>query len=135
MKKILLLLAIGFTSIAANAQKVAESAVAPGIKTAFAKLHPGVSVTSWTNEPINNVRAEFVEAGVPTTVLMGPNNNLLETSVEIPSTSLPKTAADFCSGKTITKSYKVTTYTGVVMYKVKADKDYMFDKDGKYAAR
>ena len=130
MKKIILLLAIGFTAITANAQKIAESAVAPGVKAAFVKMYPTTTVTSWTKEPINNVRAEFVNAGVPTSVLMGPNNNMLETSVETKATDLPKAASDAVSGKTIAKCYKVTTYNGIVTYKVSADKEYVFDKNG-----
>ncbi|MGZ4054102.1 MAG: hypothetical protein ACXVPU_00535 [Bacteroidia bacterium] len=133
MKKIVLLLAVGFFAITANAQKVMESAVSPGIKASFVKLYPGVTVTSWTKEPINNIRAEFVKDGVRTSVLMGPNNNLLETSVEIKATELPQAAADFCKGKTVTKTYKTTSYRGVVSYKVEAGSEYIFDKDGNMA--
>jgi hypothetical protein len=135
MKKIILLLAGGFLAITVNAQKIAESAVAPGVKAAFVKMYPTAAVTSWTKEPINNVRAEFINAGVPTTVLMGPNNNLLQTVVEIKTSELPKDAADFCTGKTITKSYKVTSNTGVISYKAMGDKEYLFDTNGKIAVK
>jgi hypothetical protein len=135
MKKIILLLAMGFATITANAQKIAESAVPARVKSALTQLYPTAVVTSWTNEPINNVRAEFINAGVATSVLMGPNNNFLEEANEIKASDLPKTAADFCTGKTIVKCFKVTSYTKAVTYRVKADKEYNFDKDGNSSAK
>ncbi len=135
MKKLVLLFSIGCFTITANAQKVMESAVPAGVKTAFVKLYPDVTVTSWTKEPINNLSASFVKDGVPTSVLMGPNNNLLETTVEIKASELPKAAADYCAGKTITKAYKRTSYTGVVTYKVDAGSELNFDKDGNFAKK
>ena len=130
MKKIFLLLAIGCSAITANAQKVMESAVPAGVKTAFIAAHPTAVVSSWTKEPINNIRAEFIDAGVNTSVLMGPNNNILETVSEIKASDLPKGASASCAGKTILKSYKVTAYNGIVTFRVTADKDYNFDKVG-----
>ena len=130
MKKIILFLAIGFFAITANAQKINEAAVPAPLKAAFVKLYPTAAVSSWTKEPVNNIRAEFVNAGVGTSVLMGPNNNLLETKIEIKASEFPKTAADYCSDKSITKSYKITSYTGAVTYQAFGKAEYNFDKDG-----
>jgi len=133
MKKIILLLAIGFAAFTANAQKGTAPLVVPaGTKATLAKLYPTAATTAtWTKSTGNNVQADFINEGVPTTVIMGPNYNFLSSEVPVKVAELPKGAADFCSGKSVSKTSKITSFKGIVTYKVVADAEYVFDKDGK----
>jgi len=136
MKKTIFLLAIGFSVITANAQKLKEADVPAGVKATFTKLYPTAKVEKWEKEDVN-YEAEFENNKVETSVLIGPTNNLLETETEIKVSELPKAVADYCTkncaGKKIKEASKITDASGKVTYEAEVDEaDYIFDSNGNF---
>ena len=134
MKNLVLLLAIGFFTITANAQKMKDADVPATIKNSFVKMYPNAKVEKWEKEG-NNYEAEFDNAKVETSVLIGPNGQLMETEIEVAVSSLPKTVSDYVTknlaGKKIKEASKITTAAGVVTYEAEVDEaDYIFDANG-----
>jgi len=136
MKKTMILLAIGFTAITANAQKLKETDVPPIIKSSFAKLHPAAKVEKWEKEK-NNYEAEFHDGKTEMSVLIGPNGQLMETEKEISATELPKAANDYVAknlaGKKVSEASQITDAKGNVSYEAEVDNvDYIFDANGTF---
>jgi hypothetical protein len=136
MKRSILLLAIGFIAIGANAQKLKESDVPPTIKNAFAKLYPSAKVEKWEKEQ-NNYEAEFHDVKTEISVLLGPNGQLLETEKEIAVSELPKAVSDYAAknvaGKKIKEASKITDAKGTVTYEAEINEaDYIFDAKGNF---
>ena len=84
MKKSILVLAMAFIALAANAQKVKEGDVPPAIKASFTRAHPNCKVDKWEKEG-NNYEAEFTENKIECSSDFGPNGQVLETESEIVS--------------------------------------------------
>jgi hypothetical protein len=136
MKKTILLLAAVLLGFAANAQTIKEADVPAGVKAAFTKLYPAAKVKKWEKEN-GNYEAEFDYNKVETSVLIGPNNNLLETEIEIKVAELPKAVSDYCTknmpGKKIKEASKITSADGKVSYEAEVDEaDYIFDASGTF---
>ena len=136
MKKAILLLAIGFTAITANAQKMKEADVPAEVKTAFNKQFPGAKVEKWEKED-GNYEATFVMNKVEMSALMGTTGNIMETEAEIAVSALPKAVAEYCtkncSGKKIKEASKITDAAGKIMYEAEVDdSDYVFDANGTF---
>lgn len=136
MKKSILVLAMAFIALAANAQKVKEADVPPAIKAAFVKAHPNAKVDKWEKEG-NNYEVEFTENKIESSVDLGPNGQILETETEIAVTALPKGVADYCTknmpGKKIKEASKIVDAAGKVTYEAEVDDaDYIFDSNGTF---
>ena len=136
MKKIFLLFLIGVSAIRTNAQVVKETEVPTGIKTAFEKLYPTAKVDKWEKDKLN-YEAEFKNDKTETSVVFGPNNNLLETGIVIEVSNLPKTVINYCKKKypdqKIAQAEKITNYKGVITYEAEVnDMDVLFSADGTF---
>ena len=132
----MLILAVGCFAINANAQKMNDADVPVTIKNSFAKMYPTAKVQKWEKEG-NNFEAEFDNAKVETSVLIGPNGQLMETEVEIKPTDLPKSVSDYVAknlvGKKIKEASKITDAKNVVTYEAEVDEaDYIFDATGNF---
>ncbi|MCW3104806.1 MAG: hypothetical protein JWO09_3246 [Bacteroidetes bacterium] len=132
----MILLAIGFMAITANAQKLKESDVPPVIKSSFTKLHPAAKVEKWEKEQ-NNYEAEFHDGKTEMSVLLGPNGQLMETEKEISATELPKAASDYVAknlaGKKVNEASQIIDAKGNVSYEAEVDEvDYIFDANGTF---
>lgn len=136
MKKTILLLAIGFTAITANAQKMKEADVPASVKITFTKTYPSTKVKQWEKEN-GNYEAAFAYNKKEMSVLIDPSGNITETETEIAVSELSKTIADYCAmnyaGKKIKEASKIVDTKGVVTYEAEIDKmDVLFDANGKF---
>ncbi len=139
MKKSILLLAIGFTAITANAQKVKEADVPKAVKTAFTNKYPKTEVKKWENEK-GNYEAEFDYNKEEMSVLIDASGKIVETETEIKASALPKSVSDYCTknmaGKKIKEASKTTDGKGVVTYEAEVDgADYIFDANGSFVKK
>ncbi len=136
MKNTILVLAIGFTTLTAAAQKIKEADVPANVKTAFTKQFPGTNAAKWEKEN-GNYEAEFDLNKVETSALFNSAGVLLETEIEIKTSELPKTVSEYVSknlaGKKIKEASKITDAKGIVTYEAEVDEaDYIFDSKGDF---
>ena len=136
MKKSILLLAIGFISITANAQKMKEADVPAAVKAAFTKQYPAVKDAKWELEN-GKYEAGFDLNKVETSLLIDATGNIIETESEIKVSELSKTITDYCAknyaGKTIKEASEIIDAKGVVTYEAEINKtDVLFDANGKF---
>ena len=136
MKNTILLLAIGFTTFTANAQKIKDAEVPAAVTTAFSKQFPAGKVEKWEKEN-GNYEAEFDNGKVETSVLYSSTGTLMETEIEIKTSELPKAATDYVAknltGKKVKEASKITDAKGSVTYEAEVDEvDYIFDAKGNF---
>jgi uncharacterized lipoprotein NlpE involved in copper resistance len=136
MKKTILLAAIAFTAITANAQKMKEADVPASVKAAFVKQYPAVKGAKWEMED-GKYEAGFDLNKVETSVLIESNGTIVETESEIAVSALPKAVADYCAkncaGKKIKEASKITDAKGKVTFEAEVNEaDYLFDSNGMF---
>ena len=136
MKKSILLFAVAFTTITANAQKMKEADVPAAVKGAFTKAYPNTKAGSWVKEN-GNFEAEFDFNKAEMSVLIDPSGNITETESEIKMSELPKAVTDYCAknfaGKKITEVSKIVDAKGVVTFEAEINKmDEIFSADGTF---
>ena len=136
MKHKILLLAIGFTTFTAYAQKMKEADLPVPVKTAFSKQYPGIKSAKWEKEK-ENYEAEFDDNKVKTSVLFNATVSLLETEMELKTSELPKAVSEYVvknlAGKNIKEASKITNAKGDVTYETRiGDSNYIFDRWGKF---
>ena len=125
MKKAILLLAVGFIAITANAQKMKEADVPAAVKGAFTKAYPNTKAGGWEKEN-GNFEAAFELNKVEMSVLIDPSGNITETESEIKVSELSKTITDYCAknypGKKIAEASKIVDAKGVATYEAEINK-------------
>ncbi len=136
MKKIFLLLVIGFAATTANAQKVKEAEVPAEVKAAFTKNYPNVKAKGWEKED-GNYEVEFDSNKNEMTLVIDPKGNVVQTETEIKVSELSKTITDYCAknyaGKKIKEASKIVDAKGVVTYEAEIEKmDVLFDANGRF---
>ncbi len=136
MKKIFLLLVIGFAATTANAQKVKEAEVPAEVKAAFTKNYPNVKAKGWEKED-GNYEVEFDSNKNEMTLVIDPKGNVVQTETEIKVSELSKTITDYCAknyaGKKIKEASKIVDAKGVVTYEAEFEKmDVLFDANGRF---
>ena len=136
MKKLILVVAVAFASITANAQKVKEAEVPAEVKAGFTKKYADTKVKGWEKEK-GNYEAEFDYNKAEMTVVIDPKGNILETETEIKVSELSKTIVDYCAqkyaGKKIKEASKIVNAKGEITYEAEIDKmDVIFDANGKF---
>ncbi len=136
MKKIFLLLVIGFAATTANAQKVKEAEVPAEVKTAFTKNYPNVKAKGWEKED-GNYEVVFDSNKNEMTLVIDPKGNVVQTETEIKVSELSKTITDYCAknyaGKKIKEASKIVDAKGVVTYEAEIEKmDVLFDANGRF---
>lgn len=136
MKKTILLLAMGFAAITANAQKVKEADVPVAVKATFIKQCPNTKAKGWEKED-GNYEVEFDKDKSEMTLVIDPKGNVVATETEIKVSELSKTIADYCAknyaGKKIKEATKIVDAKGVVTYEAEIEKkDVLFDANGKF---
>ena len=136
MKKIIVLIAIGFTTLTSFAQKMKEADVPATVKTAFTKQYPAIKDAKWEMED-GKYEAGFDLNKVETSVLLDATGNIIEIETEIAVSALPKTISDYCTktytGKTIKEASKIVDAKGVITYEAEINKmDVLFDANGKF---
>ena len=136
MKKIFLLLVIGFAATTDNAQKVKEAEVPAEVKAAFTKNYPNVKAKGWEKED-GNYEVEFDSNKNEMTLVIDPKGNVVQTETEIKVSELSKTITDYCAknyaGKKIKEASKIVDAKGVVTYEAEIEKmDVLFDANGRF---
>lgn len=136
MKTFITILSLSLGVSMVNAQTVKEADVPKAIMDSFTKQYPGVKAEKWEKEG-NNYEVEIHVNKVETSVVYGPNGNLLETETEISVSELPQAVNEYVSknlpGKKIKEASKITTAKGVVTYEAEiGDEDYLFDASGSF---
>ena len=136
MKKTILVSALGFLAITANAQKIKETDVPAPVKAIFVKQYPAAKAKSWEKEKANyEVAFDFNKAEM--SLLIDATGSILETETEIKVTELSKPIADYClknyAGKSIKEASKIVDAKGVITYEAEINKtDVLFDVNGKF---
>ncbi len=136
MKKAIIMMSAIFIGGVAYAQKVSESEVPAAVKTKFTSLYPNSKVEKWEKEK-GSYKAEFDENKTETCVIIDDEGNLVKTKTEIQISELPVAASAYieknCTGKKITKAFKMTDAKGVVTYKAKVGETHLFfDANGTF---
>lgn len=136
MKRTVLLLAIGFTTFTAYAQKMKEATLPASVKESFSKQYPGIKGAKWEKEN-ENYEAEFINNKVETSVLYNAFGSLLETEIELKTSELPKEVSEYVAknmaGKNVKEASKITNAKGDVTYKAQIEgSNYIFDRWGKF---
>lgn len=136
MKNTILVLAIGFTAITANAQKMNDADIPAAVKSAFSKQYPSAKAEKWEKED-GNYEAQFDNAKVETSTLYTASGTLLETEIEINASDLPKIASDYVAknlgDKKVKEASKITDAKGIITYEAEVDEaDYIFDAKGNF---
>ena len=136
MKRTVLLLAIGFTTFTAYAQKMKEATLPASVKESFSKQYPGIKGAKWEKEN-ENYEAEFINNKVETSVLYNAFGSLLETEIELKTSELPKEVSEYVTknmaGKNVKEASKITNAKGDVTYKAQIEgSNYIFDRWGKF---
>ena len=136
MKKLILLVAVGFTAITANAQKMKDAEVPALVKASFTKQYPDTKVAKWEKE--NGLfEAEFTSNKTEMSVLINGNGTIMETETEINPNQLPestsRTIATNYPGKKVKEASKIVDSKGKITYEAEIDNmDVLFDADGKF---
>lgn len=138
MKKTLLLVAVCFAFIVANAQEKGKSLSQPPapIKAAFEKTFAGASKITWEKEG-SNYEVNFMQNSKEGSAVYNSAGQLLETEWEIKATELPKAATDYIlqhyRGARIKEAASITHSNGTTEYEARVNgKDLIFDAGGKF---
>jgi hypothetical protein len=136
MKKLTMIIALGFGSTLTYAQKVQEAEVPASVKTTFKKEYPSVKEAKWEKEK-GNYEASFDLNKVDNSVLIDAQGNLIEKEVEIELKQLPQGVLEYVkknyAGKEPKEAAKITDAKGVVTYEAEMKgMDILFDSTGKF---
>lgn len=124
---IVLLTFVGKTS---SAQKLNATKVPTAVKTAFSKMHTGISKVSWSKEDAN-FEAEFTLDGKETSEVYSASGTFLESEVEIKVAELPAAVKMKLKNQKIAEAAKITRANGSVIYEAEVKgKDLLFDANG-----
>ncbi len=136
MKKtaLALMLLFAFPLFAQNVKVPAK------VKDAFSKLYPKIASVKWDKESAKEYEASFKDGVNECTAAFDPAGNLLETEIQVATTTLPSTASDFIKAKhpgfTIDKVFKITNSKKEVTFEAEIKKgkkmlEVSFMQDGK----
>ena len=136
MKKIITVLAIGLSFIAATAQQVKDIKVPSAVKSSFAKMFPGIKQATWDKE--NNLyEASFTDGSYKGSVLFDANGKWTERETAIPVNQLPQKVRAYMQThykkEKLLGAAKINKASGVVEYEAEIKgKDVFFTKDGEF---
>ena len=144
MKKLLMLFVCLALVIGVSASNQKDEKIPAAAKTGFAAKFPAAQKAKWSVEKPGEFEVEFSLNGVPTSVLVDPKGNLLETETEIKEGELPQAvkatiAKDF-AGYKLDEIEKATDGKGVTTFEMEAAKgkeklEISFDSTGKLLAK
>jgi len=130
MKRIfVILLLVGTMFTWVRAQKISAAKVPVEVKSAFAKLYPGVKA-NWEIEK-QDYEAGFTLNGKATSVVYTAKGVLLETETAIKPNELPAVILAKLKGNKIAEAAKITKADGSIRYEAEVNgKDLLFDLSG-----
>jgi hypothetical protein len=144
MKKLLMLFVSMAFVIVVSAKDQKDEKIPAAAKNGFAAKYPTAQKAKWSVEKPGEFEVEFVLKGVPTSVLVDPKGNLLETEVEIKESELPQAvkaaiSKDF-AGYKLDEIEKATDAKGVTSFEMEAAKgkeklEISFDQNGKLLSK
>lgn len=135
MKKILLVMVITTTSLAAFSQKLSADKVPAAVKEGLKKSHPH-AVATWEREDAN-YEANFKENGKTMSCILNKQGTVLETETAIALSDLPATAKTYIDqhykGKKVKETAKIVKANGEIAYEAEINgRDVMFDANGNF---
>ncbi len=136
MKKIITVLAIGLSFIAAAAQQTNDIQAPSAVKSSFAKMFPGIKQATWDKE--NNLyEASFTDGTYKGSVLFDANGKWTEKETAIPISQLPQKVRAYMQTyykkEKLLGAAKIKKASGVVEYEAEIKgKDIFFTKDGEF---
>ena len=136
MNKLILISAVLFCTLRAEAQSIKERDVPADVLISFNKINPTASKVKWENED-GMYEGSFQTDKKETSLLFSRDGVLVQTENEISLTELPAGVVDYVSkqhpGATMKEASKVTDIKGVVNYEVEvADVDFLFSSTGQF---
>ncbi len=139
MNKLILISAVLFCTLRAEAQSIKERDVPSAVLTSFSALYPNASKVKWENED-GMYEGSFLTAKKETSVLFSRDGILVQTENEITLAELPAGVVEYVSkqhpGATIEEASKMTDIYGVVNYEVEvADVDLLFTNTGQFISQ
>ena len=139
MNKLILISAVLFCTLRAEAQSIKERDVPAAVMTSFNKLNPTASKVKWENED-GMYEGSFLTEKKETSILFSRDGILVQTENEITLTELPAGIVEYVTkqhpGATIEEASKVTDIYGVVNYEVEiADVDFLFSSTGQFISQ
>lgn len=139
MNKLILISAVLFCTLRAEAQSIKERDVPPAVMTSFSALHPNASKVKWENED-GMYEGSFLTDKKETSLLFSRDGILVQTENEITLVDLPAGVVDYVSKQypsaKIEEATKVTDIYGIVNYEVEvADIDLLFSNTGQFISQ
>ena len=139
MNKLILISAVLFCTLRAEAQSIKERDVPPAVITSFSALYPNATKVKWENED-GMYEGSFLTDKKETSLLFSRDGILVQTENEITLADLPSGVLEYVSkehpGATIEEASKVTDIKGVVNYEVEiADVDFHFSSTGQFISQ
>ncbi|HQW02491.1 MAG TPA: PepSY-like domain-containing protein [Saprospiraceae bacterium] len=139
MNKLILISAVLFCALRAEAQSIKQRDVPAAVMTSFSSLYPNASKVKWENED-GMYEGSFLTDKKETSLLFSRDGILVQTENEITLADLPSGVLEYVSkehpGATIEEASKVTDIKGVVNYEVEiADVDFHFSSTGQFISQ
>ena len=139
MNKLILISAVLFCALRAEAQSIKQRDVPSAVMTSFSSLYPNASKVKWENED-GMYEGSFLTDKKETSLLFSRDGILVQTENEITLADLPSGVLEYVSkehpGATIEEASKVTDIKGVVNYEVEiADVDFLFSSTGQFISQ
>ena len=139
MNKLILISAVLFCALRAEAQSIKQRDVPAAVMTSFSSLYPNASKVKWENED-GMYEGSFLTDKKETSLLFSSLEYRVKTYNERTSAYLPSGVLEYVSkehpGATIEEASKVTDIKGVVNYEVEiADVDFHFSSTGQFISQ
>ena len=139
MNKLILISAVLFCALRAEAQSIKQRDVPSAVMTSFSSLYPNASKVKWEKED-GMYEGSFLTDKKETSLLFSRDGILVQTENEITLADLPSGVLEYVSkehpGATIEEASKVTDIKGVVNYEVEiADVDFHFSSTGQFISQ
>ena len=139
MNKLILISAVLFCALRAEAQSIKQRDVPAAVMTSFSSLYPNASKVKWETED-GMYEGSFLTDKKETSLLFSRDGILVQTENEITLADLPSGVLEYVSkehpGATIEEASKVTDIKGVVNYEVEiADVDFHFSSTGQFISQ
>jgi hypothetical protein len=136
MKKLMIIIALGFSSTLIYAQKIQESGVPALVKNTIKKEFPSVKNVKWEKEQ-GNYEAGFSVNKIDHSLLFDEQGNMVEKEIKIELNQLPKGVIEYVKknyqGKEPKGAAKITNAKGLVTYEAEIKgMDLLFDSNGKF---
>ena len=136
MKTIFIIMFVGLGLSTAYTQAVKKTEIPSLVKTAFAKMYPGIAAAMWSKE-INQYRARFSTGTYKGSVVFASTGKWTEREIAIPVSALPvkvkKYMQVYYKKEKLTGAAKIIKASGELIFEAEIKgQDLYFTKDGDF---